>query len=861
MAITRHINVLLLHYNNYFNRVVKKLDSVLDYMAADTVDTIARYADCQNINFNPADGVTTTAILGYGTNPSGTFAEDSTYDYAVVYEYVESGEDETHTITRNIISRWFIVEADRTRKGQFKIALKRDVLADFNSDLMEAPCFVEKGTISDSTSPLLFNSEGMQFNEIKQNELMLKDNTKCAWLVGYLKKGIDTATTISFTPKEAFASLTNISDKAWYECISYDGVPASKTYFYLNNETSKFCWKMQVPGNSWPTYADAAVKLSWNLNGQGRTYSYDAFNGSYEGMSQEAMIVHAPGWWSMGIDSPYCKKWSTEIIDKMLGVHDDLWQILKNAAITEVNTHGILTTTDIGDLLKYDKCYFQKDNKVYQLSVAPGSSRTETVQYTASSTEANALWNCVLPDVRETSNGRMTLAVATTNPTKPRAKFLFNGIEYSITATEQVLPGTISFTLGADGIRNNVNDAVYNMFAIPVDPTLLGITSENIPVNVAPPYMYITNNGDTIGTVQDFSKDELTFATELCKALGASSEASKIYDLQILPYAPAGIEAKHTGYYDHIDLTELTVDKDYQYIKNTQNDIKGIVFYPDRANFSKNIELEIPNETVHYEWQEIVNPVMLAQGTHDGLPMYRFAGFPYKVTDGTWDIGPNQNNPTAEDLILEDGLTLEECDYVSLSVSSGLNTPVVLLTSTEFPTPPAGQEYSYTFTGDFTIKVRAHWLIPDRPEDVKIRDACNFERIVSPNYNGMFQFKQSRLNGGLHYINVDCTYKPYTPYIKLNPDFSFLYGKDWNDSTGLICGGDFSLPMMNDAFTNYALQNKNYQEIFARQIENLDVNQGIAKEQQQFQGIMNIATATIGGAGAGAYAGFKAGGG
>lgn len=183
------------------------------------------------------------------------------------------------------------------------------------------------------------------------------------------------------------------------------------------------------------------------------------------------------------------------------------------------------------------------------------------------------------------------------------------------------------------------------------------------------------------------------------------------------------------------------------------------------------------------------------------------------------------------------------------------------MASTEFPTPPVGQEYSYTFTGNFTIKVLAHWLIPDRPEDVKIRDACDFERIVSPNYNGMFQFKQSRLNGGLHYINVDCTYKPYTPYIKLNPDFSFLYGKDWNDSTGLICGGDFSLPMMNSAFTNYALQNKNYQEIFARQIENLDVNQGIAKEQQQFQGIMNIATATIGGAGAGAYAGFKAGGG
>lgn len=269
MAITTQTNILLLHYNNYFNRIVKKLDSVLDYMDADTENpgtagAVHHYKDCGNINFNPADGVATSVILGFGTNPSGTFADGADFDYAVVYEYID--DDEAHTITRNLISRWFILDAKRTRKGQYELSLKRDVLADYNSDVMEAPCFVEKGMIQDATNPLVFNAEGMRFNEIKQGEDMLKDETMCAWLVGYLKKDISDPVSVSFTPREAFQDLVDIDSKDWYQCITYinaDGTTtsASRTYYYLNLDTSNFCWKMQVPGNSWPTYVDTAVKL------------------------------------------------------------------------------------------------------------------------------------------------------------------------------------------------------------------------------------------------------------------------------------------------------------------------------------------------------------------------------------------------------------------------------------------------------------------------------------------------------------------------------------------------------------------------------------------------------------------------
>ena len=67
-----------------------------------------------------------------------------------------------------IISRWFILESERTRDGQYRIALKRDVLAEHFDNIMTAPCFVEKGFVNDVNSPFLYNSESMTYNQIKQ---------------------------------------------------------------------------------------------------------------------------------------------------------------------------------------------------------------------------------------------------------------------------------------------------------------------------------------------------------------------------------------------------------------------------------------------------------------------------------------------------------------------------------------------------------------------------------------------------------------------------------------------------------------------------------------------------------------------
>ena len=110
----------------------------------------------------------------------------------------------------------------------------------------------------------------------------------------------------------------------------------------------------------------------------------------------------------------------------------------------------------------------------------------------------------------------------------------------------------------------------------------------------------------------------------------------------------------------------------------------------------------------------------------------------------------------------------------------------------------------------------------------KVNNECDFYRLTSPNYSNYFDFSKEK-NNGISYFNVDCEYKPFTPYIHINPNFGGLYGRDFNDIRGLILGGDFSLSQVGDAWEQYKIQNKNFQETFDRQIQNMEVNNNVAR--------------------------------
>lgn len=141
----------------------------------------------------------------------------------------------------------------------------------------------------------------------------------------------------------------------------------------------------------------------------------------------------------------------------------------------------------------------------------------------------------------------------------------------------------------------------------------------------------------------------------------------------------------------------------------------------------------------------------------------------------------------------------------------------------------------------------------------KIDSQCDFYRLVSPNYQGSFEFNVAKNGGSVEYFNVYCTYKPYTPFIKVTPNLKYLYGEDFNDNRGLLCSGDFSLPRVSSAWQQYQLENKNYQNIFNREIQNMNFMQSIEMRNQRVSGAVGIVSDIAKGAGAGLYVGGGAG--
>lgn len=280
-------------------------------------------------------------------------------------------------------------------------------------------------------------------------------------------------------------------------------------------------------------------------------------------------------------------------------------------------------------------------------------------------------------------------------------------------------------------------------------------------------------------------------------------------------------------------------------------------------------------ETVTYELYTItLTETNAASGTVN-LPSNR-----YKTKDGTYDMFCM---PYADVEIYKDGVKkfVQEKD-VSLAAATGLarkyfGNGIYDLQLVPFcPVPYMLDEdgkidigsyvvgtieyregtWGYVFfPNDTKFSINISFSIPEEDDAVekKVKNQCEFYRLCSPNYNGVFEFNPQK-NGGVSYFNVDFTYKPYSPYIHVNPDFGSLYGQDFDDARGLLCGGDFSLPITTDAWATYELQNKNYEKTFQRQITYQEEERGVRRTQEIFSGIAGAITTGAAGVGSGLMA-------
>jgi len=190
----------------------------------------------------------------------------------------------------------------------------------------------------------------------------------------------------------------------------------------------------------------------------------------------------------------------------------------------------------------------------------------------------------------------------------------------------------------------------------------------------------------------------------------------------------------------------------------------------------------------------------------------------------------------------------EDYDYIELSSDPTTKVGIIV--------------YPKSCRGTFNLSLanpRAY-LIPYVYEDLssaidkKVKSETNLVRFVSPNFSSTFDINVQK-NKGITSLNVDYFYKPYSPYIHVAPYFSGLYGQDFDDPKGLICSGDFSIATAQSQWENYQIQNKNFELIFNRQIQNLDVNNSIAYDVQKITAGTGQATSLLTGVAGGAVAG------
>lgn len=192
------MTLYLLNYNNFFNRIIKTETSISGYMPY-VLGSLA------NVNFNPNDGVDTEQIINW----SGEIP-----DYIVCTESTAGNT--------GIDSRWFVIEAQRTRAQQLRLKLKRDVIADHLAEFKQSTAFIQRGYLENS-NPLIFNSEGNSFNQIKQSETLLTNSIESPWLILYLARydgennhyTYENQSMSSIIPSEDYA-LDSLSDYPYY---------------------------------------------------------------------------------------------------------------------------------------------------------------------------------------------------------------------------------------------------------------------------------------------------------------------------------------------------------------------------------------------------------------------------------------------------------------------------------------------------------------------------------------------------------------------------------------------------------------------------------------------------------------------
>jgi hypothetical protein len=183
----------LKNFTSYFDRKVIRLSSVAEYL--DNRD----YWSTEQTSFALNDGVLSSVVFNLTAAQMEEIEAGGIPNYAIVCE----GD--------RILSRWYVTEGKYVREGQYELSLRRDVVADYMDEVLDADCLIDRAPLP-PTSPYIYNREDMAFNQIKAGETLIKDETETAWIVGYVSDDTtDTSTVVADTDQSQTSSYPTLA--------------------------------------------------------------------------------------------------------------------------------------------------------------------------------------------------------------------------------------------------------------------------------------------------------------------------------------------------------------------------------------------------------------------------------------------------------------------------------------------------------------------------------------------------------------------------------------------------------------------------------------------------------------------------
>lgn len=545
----------LYNFNSYSDRVIKRYNTLNEYLHLYP----AVMPDQQTLtNFCEGDGVIRTDVT-YRKN----VAKEGVPNYAVVTNSYGG-----------IQSRWFVIDSVNKNNTTWSLTLKRDCIADFYNDILDAPTYIEKATLPiDST--FIFNKEDISFNQIKKSETLLKDRTGCPWIVGFMAQKQPEGSSDAFTttvstnmygqPDETYTSMANYpywaymgnpwdGNTNYYKAVS-DSNSAITTLtilvhlnFTLQQQTHAYTY-YYTPNSGWVYFTGGSTEVN---SGDNQTTAFSTTSANYPTLYRKIWraLNNTPEIATLA--RQYASIYGTNIHTSAQGAAfaAEAGKIIKtNASATQPSTSTVYPAGLYSLSVPYSSSGTVYGNMVYQ-SDNNGDYEYSNTWVNTSSDLQTAIINMMQANATDwelSYNGNLTTAGIA-----QEGKFYL----VEATSTNQT-----SITFSFSGNEKGLGDAPYRMFALPYNDNVVKWKFGASDANVV-----TSNKNINMSIAQGISK---TFT------------GTWLYDLQLVPYCPFVKSDKVTvnsAGEVTIDIQNMTYQQDYTPVQDGSSTLSYIMW-------------------------------------------------------------------------------------------------------------------------------------------------------------------------------------------------------------------------------------------------------------------------------------------